>query len=131
AWGGCGGKWRCAWGGWGSIGAVVAALPAAAGRHKIFACTRQPIGCLTLERAEGTIELPLANLTDPAQAGPVDWVLLCTKTHQTAAAAPWLARLSTPATRVAVMQNGIDHATRVAPLTGGAIIVPVLVYYNA
>ena len=116
--------------GLGSVGGAVAGTLAAAGRYKIFACTRQPIARLTLERAEGTIELPLRNLTDPAQAGPVDWVLLCTKTHQTAAAAPWLARLSTPATRVAVMQNGIDHVARVAPLAGGASIVPVLVYYN-
>ena len=33
-------------------------------------------------------------------------------------------------TRVAVMQNGIDHVARVAPLAGGATVVPVLVYYN-
>jgi 2-dehydropantoate 2-reductase len=52
------------------------------------------------------------------------------KTHQTAAAAPWLARLCTPATRVAVLQNGIDHVARVAPLARGGTIVPVLVYYN-
>ena len=33
-------------------------------------------------------------------------------------------------TRVAVLQNGIDHVARVAPLAGGAAVVPVLVYYN-
>jgi 2-dehydropantoate 2-reductase len=69
-------------------------------------------------------------LTDPAQAKPVDWVLVCTKTHQTAAAGLWLARLCAPATRVAVLQNGIDHVARVAPFANGATIVPVLVYYN-
>src|SRR6266567_840806 len=116
--------------GLGSIGGGAAGSLAAAGRHEILACTRQPIARFTLERAEGTVELPLPVLTDPAQAKPVDWVLLCTKTHQTAAAASWLARLCAPATRVAVMQNGIDHVARVAPLAGGATIVPVLVYYN-
>jgi 2-dehydropantoate 2-reductase len=116
--------------GLGSIGGAAAGTLAAAGRHDIFACTRQPIGRFTLERAEGAVELPLHSLTDPAQAAPADWVLLCTKTHQTAAAAPWLARLCTPATRVAVLQNGIDHLARVAPIAGGATIVPVLVYYN-
>src|SRR5438105_5305021 len=116
--------------GLGSIGGGAAGSLAAAGRHEVLACTRQPIARFTLERAEGTIELPLPVLTDPAQAKPVDWVLLCTKTHQTAAAASWLARLCAPATRVAVMQNGIDHVARVAPLAGGATIVPVLVYYN-
>jgi 2-dehydropantoate 2-reductase len=28
------------------------------------------------------------------------------------------------------LQNGIDHAERVGPLTGGATVVPVIVYYN-
>jgi len=57
-------------------------------------------------------------------------VLLCTKTPATASTAPWLARLCTPATKVAVLQNGIDHVARVAPLSRGASVVPVIVYYN-
>jgi 2-dehydropantoate 2-reductase len=116
--------------GLGSVGGSAAGSLAAAGRHDISACTRQPLARFTLERAEGTVEPPLRVLTDPEQAKPVDWVLVCTKTHQTAAAAPWLARLCTPTTRVAVLQNGIDHVARVAPLARGATVVPVLVYYN-
>lgn len=116
--------------GLGSIGGAAAGSLAAAGRHNIVACTRRPVARFTLERAEGTVELPLRALTDPTQAKPVDWVLLCTKTHQTAGAAPWLAQLCSPATRIAVLQNGIDHVARAAPLARGATIVPVLVYYN-
>jgi 2-dehydropantoate 2-reductase len=116
--------------GLGSVGGGAAGSLAAAGRHDVIACARQPIARFTLERAEGAVEAPLHVLTDPAQAKPVDWVLVCTKTHQTAAAGPWLARLCTPATHVAVLQNGIDHVARVAPLARGASIVPVLVYYN-
>jgi len=116
--------------GLGGVGGGAAGNLAAAARHDIVACTRQPIARFTLERVEGAVEAPVRMLTDPAQANPVDWVLVCTKTHQTAAAGPWLARLCTPATRVAVLQNGIDHVARVAPLANGAAIVPVLVYYN-
>ncbi len=116
--------------GLGSVGGAAGGTLAAGGRHDVVACTRQPIARFTLERAEGTVEAPLRMLTDPAQAKPVDWVLGCTKTHQTAAAGPWLARLCTPATCVAVLQNGIDHVARLAPLARGATIVPVLVYYN-
>jgi 2-dehydropantoate 2-reductase len=116
--------------GLGGVGGGAGGSLAAAGRHDIVACTRQSIARFTLERAEGTVEAPLRVLTDPAQAKPVDWVLVCTKTHQTAAAGPWLARLCTPVTRVAVLQNGIDHVARVALLACGATIVPVLVYYN-
>jgi 2-dehydropantoate 2-reductase len=118
--------------GLGSIGGVAAGCLAAAGRHDVIACVRRPIGRLTLEQPAGTVELPLRTLTDPAQIEiTADWVLLCTKTHDTAATAPWLARLCAPQkTRVAVLQNGIDHVARVAPLVNGAAVLPVIVYYN-
>ena len=116
--------------GLGSIGGVAAGCLAAAGRHDVIACMRRPIERLTLEQPGGTVEVRLRALTDPAQAEPADWVLLCTKTHQTESAAAWLHRLCTPSTRVAVLQNGIGHVARVAPLANGAMVLPVIVYYN-
>jgi 2-dehydropantoate 2-reductase len=116
--------------GMGSIGGVAAGCLAAAGRNDVVVCLRRPIERLTLDRPDGTVELPLQSRTDPTRAEPVDWVLLCTKTHQTESAAPWLSRLCTPQTSVAVLQNGIDHAARVAPLVNGATVLPVIVYYN-
>jgi 2-dehydropantoate 2-reductase len=116
--------------GLGSIGGVAAGCLAAAGRHDVIACMRRPIERLTLEQPGGTVEVRLRALTDPAQAEPADWVLLCTKTHQTESAAAWLHRLCTPSTRVAVLQNGIGHVGRVAPLANGAMVLPVIVYYN-
>lgn len=117
--------------GLGSIGGVIAGCLADAGRHAVIACARRPLERLTLEEPRRTVEVPLAVLTDPARVGrPADWVLLCTKTHQTASAAPWLERLCAPSTRVAVLQNGIGHIERVAPLADGATIVPAIVYYN-
>jgi 2-dehydropantoate 2-reductase len=97
----------------------------------VIACTRQPIERLTLESPVGTAELALPTLTNPAQVErPADWVMLCTKTHQTTAAAPWLSRLCAAATRVAVLQNGIGHVERVAPLANGATVLPAIVYFN-
>jgi 2-dehydropantoate 2-reductase len=116
--------------GLGSIGGVAAGCLAAAGRHDVVACLRRPVERFTLDRPEGTVEVPLRCLTDPARAEPVDWVLLCTKAHQTETAAPWLSRLCMRQTRVAVLQNGIDHVARVAPLANGATVLPVIVYYN-
>lgn len=116
--------------GLGSIGGVVAGMLAAAGRHDIVACVRRPVARLVLERPEGPIEHPLRALTDPAEARPVDWVLLCTKAQDTASSAPWLERLCGPTTHVAALQNGIDHAERLAPFVGQATVVPVIVYYN-
>jgi 2-dehydropantoate 2-reductase len=116
--------------GLGSIGGVVAGLIAAVGRHDLVACVRRPVERLVVERPEGTIETDIRALTDPAQAEPTDWVLLCTKAQDTSASAPWLDRLCGPDTRVAVLQNGIGHAERLAPFVGQATIVPTIVYYN-
>jgi len=117
--------------GLGSIGGVAAGCLAAGGHCEIIACVRHAIDKLTFEGPQGTLAVALRALTDPGEIGrPVDWVLLCTKTHQTETASPWLQRLCAPSTRVAVLQNGIGHKERVAPLVGGAAVVPVIVYCN-
>jgi len=116
--------------GLGSIGGIIAASLCAAGRHDVVACVRKPIDRLTLERPNETVEVAIRALTDPGNATPVDWVLLCTKVHHIVSVAPWLAKLCNPRTRVAVLQNGIGHAERLAPYVNGATVVPVIVYYN-
>jgi 2-dehydropantoate 2-reductase len=116
--------------GLGSIGGTVAGCLRDADRHDIVACARRPLDRLTVERPEGDVEVALRSLTDPQAATPVDWVLLATKAHHTDAVGPWLTRLCGPATRVAMLQNGIDHASRVAPYIGDATAIPVMVYFN-
>jgi 2-dehydropantoate 2-reductase len=116
--------------GLGNIGGVIAGLLQAAGRHDLVACVRSRIQQIVVEHPDGVADVPLRTLTDPAQARIEDWVLLCTKVHQTPSIAPWLARLCGPRTRVAVLQNGIGHADRLRPLVGQATVVPVIVYYN-
>jgi 2-dehydropantoate 2-reductase len=64
--------------GLGSIGGVIAGLLSTIDRYDIIACVRRPVERLTVERPEGGIEVPISDLTDPALAKPVDWVLLCT-----------------------------------------------------
>lgn len=116
--------------GLGSIGGVIAGSLDAAGRHHVTACVRRRIERLVVDRPDRTIEARPRVLTDPAQAEIHDWVLLCTKAQDTAASAPWLQRLCGPGTRVAVLQNGIGHAERLAPFVGPATVVPTIVYYN-
>jgi 2-dehydropantoate 2-reductase len=116
--------------GLGGIGGVAAASLGHAGRLEVVACGRRPLDRMKLERPEGEVEVSMRTLTDPEDATPVDWVLLVTKAQDTPSAAPWLAKLCGPETRVAVMQNGIDHAARVAPFIGAATAVPTIVYYN-
>jgi 2-dehydropantoate 2-reductase len=117
--------------GLGSIGGVIAGSLCALNRHDVVGCVRRPVERLVVERSEGAIEVAIRALTDPTEAEPLDWVLLCTKAHDTPSSAPWLQRLCGPRTRVAVLQNGIGHADRLAPLVGDATIVPTIVYYNS
>jgi 2-dehydropantoate 2-reductase len=116
--------------GLGSIGGIAAGCLRDADNHDVVICARQPVAKLTLERPDKTITTALRTLTDPEQATRVDWVLVCTKTQQTASTAPWLARLCDSSTRVAVLQNGIGHVERLAPFVGNATVVPTIVYYN-
>ena len=116
--------------GLGRVGGIAAAWLQHAGRHDVTVCARRPLSQLTLEHDDGAVDVSLRTLTDPADAQPVDWVLLCTKAQDTASAAPWLQMLCRPTTRIAVLQNGIGHVERVAPLANGAAALPVIVYYN-
>jgi 2-dehydropantoate 2-reductase len=116
--------------GLGAIGGPLAMALRAADRHDVVACTRRPLERLVLEWNGKEQALPMRTVNDPGAVGPVDWVMLCTKAHHTPDAAPWLASLCRPGTRVAVLQNGIDHVARTAPFADGATVVPVIVYYN-
>jgi 2-dehydropantoate 2-reductase len=112
----------------GAIGAVAAAAAQSAGGHELLLCARRALDEVVVELPDGsavTVQGPL--LTDPAALdGPADWVLLAVKAHQTQGAAGWLTALSGPETVVAVLQNGIDHVERVAPLAGEARVLPVV-----
>jgi 2-dehydropantoate 2-reductase len=117
--------------GLGGIGGVVAAALQLAGKHRVVACLRRPFTGLVLHHPGGSAEVPLRGLTEPAEAQPVDWVVLCTKAQDTANAGPWLQRLCGPDTRVAVLQNGLGHAERVAPFIGKSPVVPAVIYFNS
>ncbi|WP_020417318.1 2-dehydropantoate 2-reductase [Amycolatopsis sp. ATCC 39116] len=114
----------------GGIGTVLASVFADAG-HDVVVCARSTPGPLILERGGTSTKLDVRVLTEPGALSPVDWVLLCTKAHDTPAAAAWLTGSCAAGTTVVVCQNGIGHADRVAGLTGPARVLPALVYIAA
>jgi 2-dehydropantoate 2-reductase len=119
----------------GAIGGAAAADLSDLGRHSITLCVRTGFDQLVVDHPKGTSRVDATVLTDPTEStarDPVDWILLATKAHQSEAAAPWLRALAGPQTRVAVLQNGIDHVERIAPLAEFArSIVPVVVQLPA
>ena len=112
----------------GAIGSTVAAALQRAGRHDVQLCARRDPGPIVVERPDGDrVALTAPVVVDPANAvGPADWVVLAVKAHQTEGAAAWLRALCAPGTTVAVLQNGIDHVERVAPLAGAATVLPTV-----
>jgi len=124
--------------GLGAIGGAVAADLADRGCHRLVLCARTPVETLRVDHTEGRSDVVAPVVTDPdtarrafGDAAP-DWVLLATKAHQTPAAQPWLAALCGPATRLAILQNGVDHVERLRPLAPeGTALVPVVIQLPA
>jgi 2-dehydropantoate 2-reductase len=115
----------------GGIGGFTAALAQLAG-HDVTLCVRTPIDKLAVETGGEVLHSPVRIATRPERESPADWVLVTTKAQDTGSAAEWLRRLVGPHTRVAVLQNGVGHVERVAPLLPeGTEVLPVLVYISA
>ncbi len=117
--------------GGGAIGGVLAAAVHDAG-HPVTLCLRTPLPELMVESAGTSRRIPVTTTTEPALQALVDWLLLATKAQDTAGAAGWLSRMADRDTTVVVLQNGIDHTERVAPLVPpGTTVLPALVYVAA
>ncbi len=118
----------------GAIGGAAAAALAGKGGHDITICANQPFDTLTLTR-DDTKEVqsfPVRVLTSPGDAEPTDWVLLAVKAHQTESAAAWLKATVGPNTKLAVLQNGVEHVERVTPFVpAGTQILPVIIQLPA
>ncbi len=109
----------------GAIGGVLAAALGDAGRT-VTMCDRIAFAVLERTFEDETRQYDHPVITSPEGLNPVDWLLLCTKAHQVPGAAPWLERLIGPATRVGVMQNGVDHAARVKGFVEADRVVPAI-----
>lgn len=115
----------------GAIGGTIAAAFGDAG-HAVTLCVRTPFQKLTRELSGEISSYAHPLVTDPDNVEPVDWVFLCTKAHQSAAAKPWLDKLAGPDTRFAVLQNGVDHVQRIQPLLGSnAPVLPCVILLPA
>lgn len=110
----------------GAIGGVAAAWLIEGG-HAVTTCARTPFAELVVETPDGALRATPPVLTDPADAKPVDWVLVATKAYDVASTAPWLERLMRDDTRLAVLQNGVTHVERFRHLVPADRIVPVVV----
>ena len=111
----------------GAVGGTVAAWLMQSGAQQVTVCARTGFERLVVTTPEGVLTAPPRVLTDVAAATPAEWVLVTTKAYDVAATGTWLARLVGPETRVAVLQNGVEHVARFAGLVPESRIVPAVV----
>ena len=111
----------------GSVGGVLAGRLTKAGRAALVLCARRAVASLTVETLGGPVVVTAPVLTDPSQGTPVDWVLVTTKTYDAAGAAAWFPALVGERTRIAIVQNGVEHRERFAPYADASRLLPVMV----
>jgi 2-dehydropantoate 2-reductase len=111
----------------GAIGGTVAAWLTQNPANTVTVCVRTSFDRLVIDTPRGVITSTPTMLISPEQAEPVDWILIATKAYDIAAAVPWLPRLSGPETRVAVLQNGVEHMERFCAIVPVSSLVPVVI----
>src|SRR5688572_19919156 len=111
----------------GAVGSVIAATLVQRGAHSITLCARRKVGKLSVELSAGPVQFSPTVLTAPARGRPVDWVFVATKAYDCAGAAVWFPGLVGPETRVAILQNGVEHRERFALWLADEKVLPVMV----
>ena len=111
----------------GAIGGTVAAWIAQDATYSVTICARTAFDELRVETPQGAITAQPRVLTDPAEAEVVDWVLVATKTYDSDSTKGWLDRLVGQGTRVAIIQNGVEHVHLFEHLVPAEQLVPVMI----
>lgn len=111
----------------GAIGGLIAAWLCQDEENQVTVCARTPLQHLELETSEGTIEARPTVLTNPKQGQVADWILVATKAYDSESAAAWFSTLLGEDTRVAILQNGVDHVERFSAYLPAERILPVVV----
>lgn len=111
----------------GAVGATVAAHLGGDPRNDIAVAVRTPVAALDVSLDGARLEASPEIITEPARGRPSDWVLVATKAYDSEAAAAWFPAVVGPATIVAVLQNGVEHADRFAGFVDPERVLPVVV----
>jgi 2-dehydropantoate 2-reductase len=114
----------------GAVGTCVAWNLVRAGRD-VTVCVRETIDRLVLQYGDGEpVALPTVSATDPSAVQRMDWVLVATKAQDTISVRPWLDAAARPGTVIVLLQNGIDHGSRLGRLADDVAVLPALVHIN-
>lgn len=111
----------------GAIGGLVATWLCQDSDHEVTLAARTRFEFLRLETPEGPLEGRPRVITSVSEARSSEWVLLATKAYDSVLASAWFTRAITERSRVAVLQNGVDHVERISEWVPKDRILPVIV----
>jgi len=112
----------------GAIGCTLAAWLSQDPRCQVTIAARTAFSRIELKTPSGeTIIATPRVILKPEEGKPVDWILVTTKTYDAANAAAWFNSLCGPTTRVAVLQNGVEHVERFTPFLSPEVILPIVI----
>ncbi len=112
----------------GAIGGTLTAWLSQDPSAEITVAARSTFDSLTLQIPDGSVITAKPRiLTDPEHATAADWVLVTTKAYDVDGAAKWLTKLVGPRTRVAIIQNGVEHVERFSPHVPVDQLLPVMI----
>jgi 2-dehydropantoate 2-reductase len=101
--------------------------------RELFLCTRRPLTPtpLSVTTPTGLVHVEGTNLTTPpTDSLAIDWLIISTKAYHAAGTAEWFPALVGPQTRIAVLQNGVEHRERFAAYLSAeqqANLLPVII----
>lgn len=110
----------------GAVGGTVGAWLSTSDNIHVTFCARTVFDRLTVETPAGLLDSVPRLITDIADAEPADWIVVATKTYDAVGAWPWIEALMGEGTRVAILQNGVEHLSRFPGIDAGRI-VPAIV----
>lgn len=112
----------------GAIGGSLTAWLSQNAEHDLTVAVRSTFETLTLQKPDGSVITARPRiLYDPDRAAPVDWVLVTTKAYDVAGTVVWLKKFVGPTTRIAIIQNGVEHVERFAPHVPVEQLLPVMI----
>jgi len=112
----------------GAIGGSLAAHLIHSGRHDVSLAARTSFEVLSLELDDGTrLDSRPAFLSRDESHNPFDWVFISTKAYDVSGTVEWLRTLVGSQTRVAVIQNGVEHRERFRDHVPAERLLPVMI----
>ncbi|HET9865197.1 MAG TPA: 2-dehydropantoate 2-reductase [Steroidobacteraceae bacterium] len=111
----------------GAIGATLTAWLCQDDRHQVTVAARTAFDSIETRTPRGVIRARPRVITDVQQAQPVEWILVATKAYDSDAASGWFSRAMGPHTRLAVIQNGVEHVQRFEKHFPRERIVPLMI----